>query len=172
MAAEAERFDPLAILAAFERHRVDYVLIGGVARVLQGAEELTYGVDLTPSLRERVLERAQAALDSLEAEARDHRKTPLPERVDRGEEVIAYRTPLGEMKIVPSPAGTRGYEDLRRRVSREYLGEGVRVQVASINDLSRMLAARERQDDLERLLAMRRLHELERSVGRGIDLGM
>jgi hypothetical protein len=52
VAAEGERFDPRAIVAAFERQRTSYVLVGGLARVLQGADELTYGVDLTPSLKE------------------------------------------------------------------------------------------------------------------------
>jgi len=47
----------------------------------------------------------------------------------------------------------------------------VRAQVASINDLARMLAAREREEDLERLLAMRRLHELGRTIGRSLELG-
>ena len=171
MVAEAERFDPRAIVAAFERERTSYVLIGGLARVLQGADELTYGVDLTPSLRGRNLERVQAALDHLEAQAGDRRKTPIAERVARGEAVIGYRTPVGELQIVPTPAGTQGYDDLRRRANREYLGDGIRADVASINDLSRMLAAREREQDLQRLLAMRRLHELERSIGRGLELG-
>jgi hypothetical protein len=169
--AEPDRFDPLAIVAAFERQGASYVLVGALARVLQGADELTRGVDLTPSLREKNLERVEAALASLEAEAADRRKTPLAERIARGEEAIRYRTRGGELKIVPTPAGTEGYDDLRRRARREYLGQGVRAQVASINDLARMLAAREREEDLERLLAMRRLHELERTIGRSLELG-
>jgi hypothetical protein len=168
--AEGERFDPLAVIRAFERERASYVLIGGLARVLQGADELTYGVDLCPATRGGNLERVQAALDVLEAEARDRRKTPIEKRVARGEELIGYRTPAGEVQIVLTPAGTQGYDDLRRRASREYLGPGIRAQVASINDLSRMLAARGREQDLQQLLAMRRLHELERSIGRGIEL--
>jgi hypothetical protein len=169
--AEAERFDPLAIVAAFERQGASYVLVGALARVLQGADELTRGVDLTPSLREKNLQRVETALESLEAKAADRRKTPLAERIERGEEVIAYRTRGGELKLVPTPAGTEGYDDLRRRARREYLGKGVRAQVASINDLARMLAAREREEDLQRLLAMRRLHELERTLGPSLDLG-
>jgi len=169
--AEGERFDPLAIVAAFERQGASYVLVGALARVLQGADELTRGVDLTPSLREKNLERVEAALASLEAEAADRPKTPLRERIERGEEVIRYRTRGGELKLVPTPAGTEGYDDLRRRARREYLGKGVRAQVASINDLARMLAAREREEDLQRLLAMRRLHELERTLGPSLDLG-
>lgn len=169
--AEAERFDPLAIVAAFERERTSYVLVGALARVLQGADELTRGVDLTPSLREKNLERVEAALESLEAEASDRRKTPLAERIERGAELIRYRTRAGELKLVPTPAGTQGYDDLRRRARREYLGQGVRAEVASINDLSRMLAARGQEEDLERLLAMRRLHELERTLGPSLELG-
>jgi hypothetical protein len=172
VAAEGERFDPLAVIRAFERERAFYVVIGGLARVLQGADELTYGVDVCPSVRESNLESVQAALDAMEAEARDRRKTLIAERISRGDEVIPYRTPFGELQIVPTPAGTQGYDDLRRRARREYLGEGIRAEVASINDLSRMLAARGREQDLERLLAMRRLHELERSIGRGIELGL
>ncbi len=169
--AEAERFDPLAIVAAFERQRASYVVVGALARVLQGADELTRGVDITPSLREKNLERVEAALESLEAQAADRRKTPLAERIVRGEEVISYRTRGGELKLVPTPAGTQGYDDLRRRARREYLGKGVRAEVASLNDLARMLAAREREEDLERLLALRRLHELERTLGPSLDLG-
>ena len=46
-----QAFDPYAILTALEHHRISYVLIGAFARVLQGTEELTRGVDLVPSLR-------------------------------------------------------------------------------------------------------------------------
>jgi hypothetical protein len=170
--AEPERFDPLAIVAAFERQGASYVLVGALARVLQGADELTRGVDLTPSLREKNLQRVETALESLEAKAADGRKTPLAERIERGEELIPYRTRAGELKIVPTPEGTQGYDDLRRRARREFLGKGVRAEVASINDLARMLAAREREEDLQRLLAMRRLHELERTLGPSLDLGL
>jgi hypothetical protein len=167
-----ERFDPLGIVAAFERQGASYVLVGGLARVLQGADELTRGVDITPSLREKNLERVEAALEYLDAQAKDRRKTPLAERIAAGEEVISFRTERGELQIVPTPAGTRGYDDLRRRARREYLGRGVRADVASINDLSRMLASRGREDDLELLLGMRRLHELERTLGRTLELDL
>ena len=43
--------DPYAILAALEEHRVDYILIGSLARVLQGADEVPAGLDLTWSKR-------------------------------------------------------------------------------------------------------------------------
>lgn len=166
----SERFDPLGVLAAFERQRASCVVVGALARVLQGADELTRGVDVTPSLREKNLERVEAALAELEARPRDRRRIALAERVERGEELIRFRSERGEVQIVPTPAGTQGYDDLRRRARREYLGKGVRAQVASINDLSRMLAARGREQDLQLLLGMRRLHELERSLGPTLEL--
>lgn len=164
------RFDPLGILAAFERERASYVLVGALARVLQGADELTREVDITPSLREKNLEQVEAALEHLEARPKDRKRVTLADRVERGEKVIPFRSERGELQIVPTPAGTQGYDDLRRRARSEYLGRGVRVQVASINDLARMLAARGQDQDLELLLGMRRLHELERSLGPTLDL--
>lgn len=38
---EPAPFDPYALLRALERHQVAYVLIGGLARVLHGSDEVT-----------------------------------------------------------------------------------------------------------------------------------
>ena len=46
---------------------------------------------------------------------------------------------VGEIKIVLEPAGTRGYEDLRRRAGHEPSVEGLRPAVADPGDLVRML---------------------------------
>src|SRR5206468_12819331 len=81
------------------------------------------------------------------------------------EPVIPLRSDAGELKIVPEPMGTRGYDDLRRAASREPLGQGVRPSVASRGDLARMLGARGRGVDLENLRILRRVIALERSRG-------
>ena len=55
---------------------------------------------------------------------------------------MEFSTPQGKLIVVPEPAGTRGgYDDLRRAATREPIGKGLRVAVASIADLARMLAA-------------------------------
>ena len=54
--------DPYAILAAVEERRVNYILIGSLARVLQGADEIPAGLDLTLSKRA-----AQAGDEALHA---------------------------------------------------------------------------------------------------------
>ena len=168
----AVRFDPYALLAALERHRVGYVLIGGFARVIQGTEELTDGLDLAPSTRPDNLRRLDLALAELEAERVDRKPLALgDEQALQAEPIVELRTSRGELRLVPEPAGTRGgYDDLRRRAQRLPLGQGLWPRVATIADLARMAAALSREQDLQPLQQLRTLAELERSRNRGRTL--
>jgi hypothetical protein len=47
--ARKPTFDPRAILASLERSGASYIVIGGLARVLRGADEITAGLDICPS---------------------------------------------------------------------------------------------------------------------------
>lgn len=162
-------FDPYAILAALERRRVTYVVIGAFARVVQGAEENTHGVDIVPSLRDESLRRLGLALEDLAASRVDGKPLAVDEAMIRDEQVIELQTPAGELKVIPEPVGTRGgYDDLRRAASREPIGKGLRPSVASTADLARMLAALGREGDTPKLRALRRPAELEQDMGRGI----
>jgi hypothetical protein len=49
------------------------------------------------------------------------------------------------------------------------IGDGLRPRVASTADLARMLAARGLDEETPLLLSLRRLTELERDLGRGLD---
>ena len=75
---------------------------------------------------------------------------------------------LAELKIIPEPTGTGGYEDLRRAATREHIGQGLRPQVASLGDLTRMLSSIGREQDLSKVLDLRRLTELE--ISHGIEI--
>lgn len=161
MAGRASSFDPYELLAALQRHQVTFVVIGAFARVIQGTGELTEGIDVTPSMREDNLSRLEKALTDLEARRVDGKRSDL---TDAREPVIELETRAGELKLVPEPAGTRGYDDLRRHASREPLGRGHRPQVASPGDLARMLGALDREQEIETLLRLRRLIELERRL--------
>jgi hypothetical protein len=146
-------------------------VIGAFARVIQGTGEVTDGLDITPSFRGDNLARLEKALDELDASRGDGK--PLDHGSGR-EPVIELDTRAGELKLVPEPAGSHGYDDLRRHASREPLGEGLRPQVASPGDLARMLGALEREDDIPTLLRLRRLIELDRELSRsrGPSLGL
>lgn len=153
-------FDPLALLRVLDRHRVAFIVIGGLARVIEGADEVTRGVDITPSTKPDNLRRLARALGELGLE-----KSELD-----AERPTTMRTPHGELRVVPLPVGTRGYDDLRRAAVREPLGQGLRPAVASKGDLARMLSALGRDEDVEKLRQLRRLIELEHELGLGIEL--
>jgi hypothetical protein len=156
----SEPFDPRALLGVLDRHRVAFIVIGGLARVIEGADEVTRGVDVTPSTKPENLRRLAAALDELGAAETD---------VD-AEEPTSLMTPHGELQVIPVPAGTRGYDDLRRAAVREPIGHGLRPAVASKGDLARMLSALGREEHAEKLRQLRRLIELEHELGMGIEL--
>ena len=145
---------------------MSYIVIGALARVLQGTDELTHGVDIVPAMREENLRRLDVALEELKASRRGGKKTLALADVD----VLDLETDLGELKIVPAPAGTRGYDDLRRAASREHLGSGVRVAIASVGDLARMTAAFGREQDEPALRMLHRIAEIDRRLGHGLQL--
>jgi hypothetical protein len=160
-------FDPRGVLAALDRHRVAYIIVGAFARVVQGADEVTRGIDIVPSTQEQNLRRLDAALAELGARRPDGAEPTLASG-DGLEPVVELTTDRGELKIIAEPEGTRGYEDLRRAATREHIGQGLRPAVASLGDLSRMLAALGRDDDMPKLLDLRRLAELE--ISHGIEI--
>ena len=167
MSEPAPSFDPRGLLTALDRHRVAYIIVGAFARVVQGADEITRSIDIVPSTREENLRRLDAALAELGARRPDGSEPSLAGSEAR-EPIIELTTERGELKIIPEPTGTRGYEDLRRAATREHIGQGLRPAVASVGDLSRMLAALGREEDMAKLLDMRRLAELE--ISQGIEI--
>ena len=173
MAADSDdAFDPRGLLQVLERHRVAYVVIGALARVLHGTDEVTGGVDVCPQRRAENLERLDAALAELGA-------APVatliaPERADpqpAADAVIRRETEAGVVQVVAVPEGTRGgWNDLRLHANRASLGDGLRVPVASLDDLVRMSAALDREQDVAVRGQLRRLVELERGRDVGLDL--
>lgn len=171
MTPTQDRLDPYAFFQALERHIVAYVVVGALGRVLQGSGEVTDGLDIVPSLKDENLRRLSLALSDLNA----HHPNGRPVSLDRdlvGRPVLELQTDAGELKIVPEPAGTRGYDDLRRRAEREPIGQGLRPQVASVDDHARMLSVLGREQDRLPLRTMQRMIELGHELGRGIDRGI
>jgi transcriptional regulator with XRE-family HTH domain len=148
--------DPYAILAALEKARVDYILIGSLARVLQGADEVPVGVDLTLSRRTE-----QAGDEALHAFG-----MRAPGASHWSGDALVYWSQVGVTKTVAEPQGTSGYDDLRRKAERVHLGQGLRPRVAAPGDLVRMLEALGRPEQVGQLEAMRRVAELDK----GLDL--
>jgi hypothetical protein len=158
----AQPFDPRAILTALQAAGVASVVIGGLARVARGSDELTDGVDICPSLQDANLTRLQTALAEIGAVRSDGHELVLDETHLRAEPVLELSTIHGGLKLVATPAGVpRGFDALRAGASSEHLGDGLRPEIASTGDLVATSAALRRPEDLKRLPSLRRILELE-----------
>jgi hypothetical protein len=154
-------FDPEAILASLERHRVRYVLIGGLAATLYGSPHVTTDVDITPSTDADNLARLADALVDLDARLRVENE---PEGVpfDRSAEALAGATiwnlvtRCGALDLTLVPAGTTGFDDLRRAAV-EITIRDTRVVVASLADVIRSKEAADREKDRLTLPTLRRI---------------
>lgn len=162
-----DAFDPLEIIRDLKWVR--YVVVGALGRVIHGSGEVTDSVDIVPALHEGNVRALEVALDQINARRRDGAPLDLEQSLAT-EPVLDLVTDAGGLKIVPEPAGTRGFDDLRRDAHTEPLGSGVRPQVASIADHARMLAALNREQDREILRRVRRMVELDRGRSRGWTL--
>src|SRR5580765_5321751 len=101
MADGTPRFDPYAVLQALDRRRVKYVVIGAFARVLQGTEELTRGLDIVPSLRGDNLRRLDEALEEIHARPTSKKTLEPLASSAREEPVVELATDYGELKVIP-----------------------------------------------------------------------
>ncbi len=156
-------FDPEAILAALERHDVRYVLIGGLAATLHGSPHLTTDVDITPSTDAKNLARLADALDDLDARLRVENE-PGGVAFERSAEALAGAiiwnlvTRCGDLDITLVPAGTSGFDDLKRDAIEIRIRE-IHVVVASLADVIRSKEAAGREKDQLTLPTLRRILE-------------
>lgn len=103
--APAERFDFPQIVEVFNRHQVDYVVIGGMAAVLQGAPTSTIDVDALVRYERQNLKRLGGALRELGAQ----RSTDADSFITRIEE---FPTEAGTVDILRAAEGIGTYEDV------------------------------------------------------------
>src|SRR5262245_15857189 len=162
-------FDPRAIFDLLDRHEVRYVLIGGMAAILHGASHVTTDVDVVPQDARDNLERLSGALREIHARIRVHGELDGVPFDLSGESLARVRvwnlqTDLGDLDITFEPAGTRGYEDLRRDAIVMRLRSGD-VTVASLADVVRSKEATDRPRDRAALPGLRALLSAERRSG-------
>lgn len=146
-----QQFDPVPLLAVLEWHRVEYVVVGGYAAVIYGATRPTEDIDITPATTEENLARLAAALEELGARIRTD---VVPEGMPfsasaeslRGVRMLNLRTAHGMLDLTFTPAGTSGFDDLRRSATLRSVG-GVPVRVAALEDIIRSKEAAGRRKD-------------------------
>jgi hypothetical protein len=177
MTTERVPYRPAEALEVLERHRVDYVVIGGLAAELRGSPYATRDVDVTPARTRANFTNLAAALRELDAKLRvpgldEPIAVPLDGDSFAKGTTWTYVTKHGLLDVALLPDGTRGYDDLRRGATRERLTATLTVRVASLADVIRSKEAAGREKDRAVLPVLRQVLERSRQLDRdGRDLG-
>ncbi len=163
--------DPECLFEVLAAHRVDYVLVGGLAAVLHGSPITTTDVDIVPQPDADNLARLSAALQDLEARVRS---LDDPEGVafDPHPTLLAsvgmlnMTTRCGDLDLTFRPAGLGEFDDVRREAIAIDLGDLV-VHVAALDDIIRSKTTADRPKDRAVLPVLRALRdEIARREGR------
>lgn len=145
-------FRPTTLLGGLARSAVDFVVIGGVAVVVQASPRFTRDLDICYASDVANLERLGAFLVSLDAKLRgvDEDLPFVPDaRTLRRTQTLTLSTREGDLDLHVDPPGSPGYAALRRRADIIDL-DGESVRIASLEDLIAMkLAAGRPQDQID-----------------------
>lgn len=144
------------IVEVLNNHNVKFVVIGGLAALLQGVPlPRTADIDVTPSSDPANKKRLAAALRDLDAMLRapgldEPMEILLDERTFTGMTTMTFVTRFGPFDISFVPDGTTGYDDLARH-ARVLVRDGVTIPVASLVDIIRSKRAAGREKDAAHL---------------------
>jgi hypothetical protein len=158
-------FDPVGILETLLRHRVRFVVIGGIAGRLLGSPTVTNDLDVCYARDRKNLRSLSEALLELEAVLRGA-PSGLPFRPDvptlEAGDHFTFVTTAGNLDCIGTPKGSEGFVDLIAGSTVMRIG-ALEVPVVAIEDLIRMKEAAGRPKDrveLEILAALK--EEIER----------
>ncbi len=137
----------LQILKLFDRHGVEYVIVGGVAAVLQGAPVTTFDIDALVKIDAANADRLLRVLEALEARYREH-GTLRPTREDllAGGHLLLM-TNSGPLDVLGFIGNGKRYEDVAAATSTIPVGD-MSVRVLGIEALIEDKKALGRDKDL------------------------
>lgn len=159
--------DVEAILERLTARGVDFVVIGGIAAVLQGSPRLTQDLDICFATDDANLEALGQALIDLDARlwgVTDDVPFVPDAATLRRMEILTLATGAGKLDLLARPSGAAPYKALRGRAERLSVG-AFSVLVASLEDLIEMKRSAGRPKDVAdvaELDAIKRLSRRER----------
>lgn len=162
----ASRF--LDILNQLHDHRVDFVIVGGVAAALHGGTRVTFDLDVVPALTPASWDAAVTLLWSLGARPRIPERLEQIRDIDRvrdwrqtkGMLALNFRTPDGSIDVDLLVGESDRFDELRDRAVAVTV-DTRRFFVASISDLIAMKRAAGRPQDL---LDIEQLQDIQRRM--------
>lgn len=148
------------ILEVLEQHGVEYVVVGGVAAVLQGAPVTTFDIDALVKVNPDNSERLRKALEALDARYREHTSLrPTSAEIEAGGHLLLL-TSSGPLDVLGFIGGGKRFEDVAEHTEPMTIGQ-LTIRVLSLEALIEDKRALGRDKDgaalrmLEALLARR-----------------
>jgi hypothetical protein len=134
--------DFAAVLATLRRHRVRFVLVGGVAAVIEGAPIATFDLDVVPDRDARNIDRLVAALAELKAHYRERPNLRPARDALRGPGHHLLMTRYGPLDVLGVVGKERDFHALLPHSRRRVIG-GTHLNVL---DLETQISVKEELD--------------------------
>jgi hypothetical protein len=153
--AEQQPPDVERIFTALDTHRVDYVVVGGIAVQVHGHVRMTNDLDLIPSPTPENLKRLAAALRELQARVLNpgSEHLTIDARMLPRATLWQLSTAHGDIDILHDAPGAAPFPHLRRRALSIALGD-LAIPIAGRDDLIKMKRASGRPSDLADIAAL------------------
>jgi len=159
---EGGAFDPLRLLRTLQERGVRHVVIGGVAGALWGSPSATFDLDICYARDAGNLGRLADALRDIGARLRGVGEA-VPSILDaetlRNGDSFTFTTVAGDLDVLGTPQGSKGFEDLAAHAIRVDVGDGVVALVVALDDLIRLKRAAGRGKDQAELPILEALRE-------------
>lgn len=158
-------FDPLQAFQVLEAEGVRFIVIGGLAGELLGAPLATNDIDICYERSPENMDRLARALKRLGAKLRvagvdEELPFILDGRTLAAGDSFTFTTDVGDLDVLATPSGTKGFTDLSARAVTFDVGGGLIVRVTDLNDLIRMKEASARDKDQAHLHVLSALREM------------
>jgi len=153
--ADAGPLDAELIFATLDVHRVEYVVVGGIAVQVHGHVRMTNDVDLIPSPSPENLKRLAKALTELDARVLNpgSENLQIDARMLPRATLWQLSTRHGDVDVLHDAPGAAPFPELHERALVIALGDHP-IPIASRDDLIRMKRAAGRPVDLADIAAL------------------
>jgi len=148
----------LSILRTLRKEQIDFIVVGGVSGVLQGAPITTFDLDIVHSRDPGNVERLLAGLEILGAHYRipgAERKKPARSHLrSSGHQLLMTRA--GPLDLLGTIGHGYGYDDLIGKTLEMEIGKGLQVRVLKLETLIELKAQTASVKDKAALIVLRR----------------
>jgi hypothetical protein len=153
--------DFLAVIRTLNEHGVDFIVVGGIAAVLEGAPISTFDLDIVHSRTGDNVQRLAGALTALDAHYRlqpERRIRPQASHLSSaGHQLLMTR--YGPLDVLGAIGHSHGYEELLEHVNEMKVGAGLTIRVLKLAKVIEVKSETAGDKDLATLPILRKTLE-------------